>query len=318
MSGAPGSSDGLVISDLHVGYAGGIRAVRGVDLHLTPGGCLSVVGESGCGKSTVAMAVLGLLPPTARVTGSIRLGGCEVVGASERQLRQLRGLAVGLVAQDPVRSFNPLLSVGASVAEAWRVHERRPAVGEVVAGLSALGIPDGRRRARQRPHQWSGGMLQRAAICAASAHTPSVIVADEPTSALDADRADAVIGALCDTGAGVLLISHDLALVARHSDTVAVMYAGRIVELGPSAQVLQTPRHPYTQALLAATPRPGSGLPVPLPGAPPPLDAGLPGCAFAARCRLAIPACAERPPQLLDGVACYLGPNAPAGGGARS
>jgi peptide/nickel transport system ATP-binding protein len=298
-------SHGLNISDLTVTYAGGSRAVRGISLQLDPGQCLGLVGESGCGKSTVAMAVLGLLPRTATITGSIRLGAQQVVGASERELRHARGRRVGLVAQDPMRSFNPLLTVGASVAEAWRVHGEKPPRGAVAASLDTLGIPDAEHRMRHRPHQWSGGMLQRASIAAASAHTPALIVADEPTSALDADRADAVLQALRATGAGILLISHDLALVARHSDQVAVMYAGRVIEHGPARQVLAHPRHPYAEALLAATPRPGAGLPVPLPGAPPPLTDDVPGCAFAPRCRHAVDTCATRRPELRDGVACH-------------
>ncbi len=243
---------------------------------------------------------------TAAIAGSIRLGAQQVVGATEPELRRARGKRVGLVAQDPMRSFNPLLTVGTSVAEAWRVHRDKPPRGAIADALDTLGIPDAEHRMRHRPHQWSGGMLQRASIAAASAHTPPLIVADEPTSALDADRADSVLQALRATGAGVLLISHDLALVARHSDQVAVMYAGRIVEHGPASQVLADPRHPYAQALLAATPRPGAGLPAPLPGAPPPLTGGGPGCAFAPRCRHATDTCTVRHPVLRDGVACHL------------
>jgi peptide/nickel transport system ATP-binding protein len=298
-------SHGLNIDALTVTYAGGARAVRGISLQIDPGQCLGLVGESGCGKSSVAMAVLGLLPRTATISGSIRLGAQQVVGANEEELRQARGRRVGLVAQDPMRSFNPLLTVGTSVAEAWRVHGEQPPRGAVASALDTLGIPDAEHRMRHRPHQWSGGMLQRASIAAAGAHTPPLIVADEPTSALDADRADAVLDALRATGAGVLLISHDLALVARHSDQVAVMYAGRIVEQGKAQHVLAHPRHPYAEALLAATPRPGEGLPVPLPGAPPALTEDAPGCAFAPRCRHAIDTCANRRPHLRDGVACH-------------
>jgi len=297
--------DGLVIENLSVRYPSGTHAVRGVSLHVAPGHTLALVGESGCGKSTVAMAVLGLLPATTRVEGTIRVAGHEVVGASEASLRRIRGLHVGLVAQDPMRSFDPLLPVGTSVSEAWRVHGRRPPRDGVATALGALGIADPRRRLRQRPHQWSGGMLQRAAIAAAGAHTPALTVADEPTSALDADLADTVLNALRATGAGVLLISHDLALVARHSDEVSVMYAGKIVEHGQAAKVLAAPRHPYTAALLAATPRPGTGLPAPLPGAPPNLALEPTGCAFAPRCPLADEDCAENQPPLHHDVACH-------------
>jgi oligopeptide/dipeptide ABC transporter ATP-binding protein len=300
---APGA--GLRIDALTVTYAGGARAVRGISLAVEPGQCLALVGESGCGKSSVAKAVLGLLPRTTQLSGSITIDGQEIVAAPETSLRQLRGLRVGLVAQDPMRSFDPLLAVGTSVAEAWRVHRQRPPRDAVEEALTTLGIPQARARARKRPHEWSGGMLQRAAIAAAGAHTPPLIVADEPTSALDADRADSVLEALRATGAGILLISHDLELVGRHSDSVSVMYAGRLVENGPAERVLAAPRHPYTAALLAATPRPGAGLPVPLPGAPPPLDQGGPGCAFAPRCPVAMDECGTRHPELLNHVACH-------------
>jgi oligopeptide/dipeptide ABC transporter ATP-binding protein len=299
------SGGALQIEALTVTYTGGARAVRGISMAVAPGQCLALVGESGCGKSTVANAVLGLLPRTAHLSGSVEIDGQQVVGAPEATLRHLRGLRVGLVAQDPTRSFDPLLAVGTSVAEAWRVHRQRPPRDGIDDALAALGIPQARTRARKRPHEWSGGMLQRAAIVAAGAHTPPLIIADEPTSALDADRADAVLEALRTTGAGILLISHDLELVGRHSDTVSVMYAGRLVETGPAARVLQSPRHPYTAALLAATPRPGHGLPVPLPGTPPPLDQDLPGCAFAPRCPAVLPECGTRQPVLRDRVACH-------------
>lgn len=295
----------LQIERLSVTYPGGARAVRGISLQIRPGQCLALVGESGCGKSTIAKAILGLLPHAAHLAGSIRLGGQDVTTAPEATLRRLRGLQIGMVAQDPIRSFDPLLTVGASVAEAWRVHRRRPPQHGIENALAALGIPDPASRTRRRPHEWSGGMLQRAAIAAAAAHTPPLIVADEPTSALDADRADAVLDALRATGAGILLISHDLELVGRHSDTISVMYAGRLVETGPAARVLDAPRHPYTVALLAATPRPGAGLPVPIPGAPPPPDQDPPGCAFAPRCSAALEQCTNRHPALRNDVACH-------------
>jgi oligopeptide/dipeptide ABC transporter ATP-binding protein len=298
--------DGLAITALSVRYPNGAHAVRGVNIRVAAGRTVALVGESGCGKTTVAMAVLGLLPAAASVTGSIRLAGHEIVGASEKTLHQLRGLAVGLVAQDPMRSFNPLLSVGTSIGEAWRAHRRRPPRDGIADLLATLGIPQPRQRVRHRPHQWSGGMLQRAAIAAAAAHTPPLIVADEPTSALDADRADAVLDALRATGAAVLLISHDLSLVGRHSDEVAVMYAGSVVEHGPARQVLAHPRHPYAAALLAATPRPGAGLPVPLPGAPPPLDSEPVGCSFATRCPHTEHRCTTIVPPLYEDVACHL------------
>lgn len=301
---APGGR-ALVVAGLDVAYRGDRRAVRGVDLEVHAGQCVALVGESGSGKSTVANAVLGLLPRSARATGSIRIGDEEILGRSERALRRIRGTTVGFVAQDPMRSFDPMLSVGTSVAEAWRVHHRRPQKGEIVGMLENLGIADAARRIRRRPFEWSGGMLQRAAIAGAGAHRPRLVVADEPTSALDADRAHSVLEALRATGAAVLLISHDLDLVARHSDEIAVMYAGRIVERRTAVEVLEQPMHPYSSALLAASPRPGKGLPLPIPGEPPQLGTKLTGCPFQPRCTLASSRCSQMEPVLDDGVACW-------------
>jgi peptide/nickel transport system ATP-binding protein len=295
----------LAISGLDVTYGNGIHAVRGVDLDVGPGRCLGLVGESGSGKSTIVLSVLGLLPKSAIVRGSITVGGDEVVGSKESRMRRLRGRTLGLVAQDPMASFDPLMSVAGSVAEAWRVHHLRPRHQDVDQSLEHLGIDDAHARARLRPHMWSGGMLQRAAIAAASAHTPSVIIADEPTSALDADRADSILATLRSTSAAILLVSHDLDLVARHSDEVAVMYAGEVIERGDADQVLHRPRHPYARALLEATPRPGHGLPKPLYGAPPQLDVEICGCPFAPRCENAQPVCATTAPDLVEGVACW-------------
>jgi peptide/nickel transport system ATP-binding protein len=294
----------LLVRDLDVTYAKGIHAVRGVSLEVQPGKCLAVVGESGSGKSTIALALLGLLPKGALVSGSARVDDRELLVASDRELRKLRGRTVGYVGQDPMRAFDPLRRVGSSVAEAWRAHGQRPPAHAIPRALGALGITDPEARVRLRPHQWSGGMLQRAAIAAADAHEPALIIADEPTSALDADRSDAVLASLRSTGVAILLISHDLALVGRHSDNVAVMYAGRIIEQGPAERVLQRPRHPYTAALLAASPRLGAGLPVPLPGAPPCLDSHLAGCPFMPRCRHAQDSCRDQEPALIDDVAC--------------
>ena len=295
----------LCISKLNVIYGKEMHAVRNVDLDVAPGRCLGLVGESGSGKSSIVLAVLGLLPKSARVTGSITVGTQETVGAAESTMRRLRGKTLGLVAQDPMASFDPLMSVAGSVAEAWRVHRVRPRHHDVEESLEHLGIDHAHARAKLRPHMWSGGMLQRAAIAAASAHHPSVIIADEPTSALDADRADAILESLRATQAAIVLVSHDLELVARYSDEVAVMYAGEVIERGPSEQVLHHPRHPYARALLEASPRSGHGLPKPLLGAPPRLDAKACGCPFEPRCAQSQPACRELAPELVAGVACW-------------
>lgn len=295
----------LRLAAVDVTYSSGVRAVRGADLVVEAGQCVAVIGESGCGKTTLARAALGLLPEGTAVTGSIQVGGVEVVGARPAVLRRLRGRRIGLVTQDPFASCDPLRTVGHHVAEAWTAHRMRPPPGAVVAALDRLGIPRAEARSREHPHRWSGGMLQRATIAVASAHEPPVLIADEPTSALDADRANAILATLRATPAGLLLISHDLSVVAGHADQVAVMYAGRIVEYGPASRVLAAPRHPYTAALRAAEPRPGQGLPEGLAGGPPRLDQPDAGCAFAPRCPLADARCRRELPLLLSGVACH-------------
>ncbi len=294
----------LAYRRVSVVYPGGAWAARDIDLVLGAGSCLALVGESGCGKTTIARAAVGILPEGTRVEGSIRVCGAEVAGASRSVMRQLRGRAIGYVGQDPYEACNPLHRVGRHVAEAWLAHGRRPPPGAVSRRLGSLGIPSPDVTAKRYPHEWSGGMLQRATIAAASAHVPPVIVADEPTTALDADRADAVLRDLRATGAAVLLVSHDLAAVAGHAEQVAVCYGGRIVEIGPAHAVMGDPRHPYTRALLTATPRLGCGLPTPLPGAPPLPTDHRRRCPFTDRCPEAVDACEQQVPPLVGGVAC--------------
>jgi len=305
----------LSLRDLCVTYAGGARALRGIDLDVSPGEVLAVVGESGCGKSTLAAAVLRLLPDSARVEGAVRLAGADVYAMDEQQARAMRGRLAGLVVQDPMGSFNPVMRVGAHIMEARQLHQQRAPSATlwtwVTELLTQLRIPDSSRRARHFPHEWSGGMLQRAAIACASANHPPLLIADEPTASLDAHLAVDVIQGLRERqqreGAALLLITHQLGLAAQVADRVAVMYAGRVVELGPAARVLSRPRHPYTRALLAAMPRPGAGLPEPLDGELPSLAPPPPGCAFSARCPLAQPSCAiGNAPPLIEGVACPI------------
>jgi ABC-type dipeptide/oligopeptide/nickel transport system ATPase component len=251
---AAGAEPALAIAGLHVAYPDGIHALRGIDLVVAGGECLALVGESGCGKTTLAKAVLGILPPGSVVDGSLRVGDTELLGMAESGLRRVRGLLVGYVAQDPYAACDPLQPVRAHVAEAWRAHRLAVDHAEIARRVGALGVDDAAVRLRQRPHQWSGGMLQRATIVAANAHRPPLTIADEPTSALDAELADDVLGAIRASSRTVLLITHDLRLVADHADRIAIMYAGRIVEHGPTAQIVGDPRHPYTRALLAASP----------------------------------------------------------------
>jgi len=296
----------LTFENVTVEYETGARAVRNVNLSLCQDECLALVGESGCGKTTLVRAALGVLPPDTQVFGSIRVGTSEVLSASKHTLRQLRGPVVGFVAQDPYKACNPLDQVEAHVAEAWRAHALTPPRGVIYRMLSALGIQNVAAALRRYPHQWSGGMLQRATIVASAAHHPPLIIADEPTSALDADLADSTLVDLRKTGASVLLVSHDITVVARHADRVAVLYAGQIVELASAKEVLHHPRHPYTIALLNAIPRFGAGLPAALPGAPPDLTELQAGCAFAPRCCYAQDACRTQEPVLRDGVACLM------------
>jgi oligopeptide/dipeptide ABC transporter ATP-binding protein len=331
---APG--DVLAIRGLRVTYAGpagGVQALRGIDLTVTAGEAVAVVGESGCGKSTLAGAVLRLLPATATVQGQVWVSGVGVFAAGQPGARSVRGRLAGLVIQDPMGSFNPVMRVGAHILEARWLHDQSQPTRTLwpwaTRLLEQLRIPEAARRARHFPHEWSGGMLQRAAIAGASANHPPLLLADEPTASLDAHLAVDVIQGLRERqqqeGAAMVLITHQLGLAAQVADRVAVMYAGRIVEIGTATQVLRRPRHPYTRALLAAMPRPGAGLPSPLDGEPPSLAPPPPGCAFATRCRLAQPSCSlGAAPDLVDGVACPVvvpppfgapAPGAPAPGG---
>lgn len=295
----------LAYEDVSVCYANGVQAVRGVGFALQPGECLALVGESGCGKTTMARAVLGLLPASAQLQGSIRFNGHEIVGAAPSALRALRGQMVGFVAQDPFAACNPLTTIFSHVAEAWRAHRKRPPVAAIVESLSRLGIPQAQDNMQRYPHQWSGGMLQRATISAAAAHRPPLIIADEPTSALDADRADSTLAALKSIGSALLLVSHDIGVVARHADRIAVCYAGQIVEINDAKTLLKYPRHPYTISLLDALPKQAGTLPTPLPGTPPRLVGPLTGCAFVPRCPHAESICHTVNPALHNGVACH-------------
>ncbi len=242
----------ISFEDVTVTYANGKQAVRGVTFHVEEGECLALVGESGSGKTTIARAALGLLPIETRMSGSIRVAGTEVINADARTLRGLRGLVAGFVAQDPFAACNPLDRVGDHVAEAWLAHGIQPPKGAVTNALETLGIIEARMVARRYPHQWSGGMLQRATIAAAGAHQPQLIVADEPTSALDAERADVTIATLRSTGAALLLVSHDINLIGRHADRIAVCHQGRIVEIGKADEVLQHPQQSHTIDLISA------------------------------------------------------------------
>lgn len=279
--------------------------MRGISLRVDEGEAIAIVGESGSGKSTVLNAILGLLPRDARVDGAIEIAGQRVERLGERALRRLRGRRVGLVPQSPFDALEPLRTVQHHVRSAARAHGVRLRAGAVRERLEALEIPPAEARRRAYPHEWSGGMLQRACIAAAIAHRPPLILADEPTSALDAEIAVGVLRTIREHAPALVVVTHDVAVARTVATEVHVMYAGRVVEHGPVGRVLERPRHPYAQALIAAVPRPGDPLPQELAGEPPDLAETIVGCAFRARCGAARPACAEAEPALVDGVACH-------------
>ncbi|ROQ27093.1 peptide/nickel transport system ATP-binding protein [Streptomyces sp. PanSC19] len=301
----------LSVRDLRISFpseAGPVEAVRGVGFDLLPGRTLGIVGESGSGKSATAMGIMGLLPPTARVSGEVLLGGRDLVGLNDGQLSRIRGKDIGMVFQDPLSALPPIHSVGRLLSDALRVHQdltKQAAWNRAVELLDLVGIPEPRRRARSFPHEFSGGMRQRVVIALAMANAPSVIVADEPTTALDvtvqAQILDVLRTAQTETGAAVVLITHDLGVVAGYADDVAVMYAGRIVERAGAEELFRRPAMPYTIGLLGAVPRPDGpkGRPLaPIGGEPPSLVALPPGCPFADRCPAVLDACRTREPAV--------------------
>ncbi|MFJ8308700.1 MULTISPECIES: dipeptide ABC transporter ATP-binding protein [unclassified Streptomyces] len=300
------SADVLTVRDLEVDFDGA-PAVRGVSFSLARGEVLGLVGESGSGKSATALAMVGLLPSNATVRGSVRLGPAELVGASDRELSAVRGRRIGMVFQDPLSAFTPVYRIGDQIAEAVRAHQdvsRERARARAVELLDLVGIPEPDVRAAAFPHEFSGGMRQRAMIAMAMANDPDVLLADEPTTALDvtiqAQILDVLRTAQRETGAAMVLVSHDLGVIAGVADRVAVMYAGRMVETGPVDALFPGPAMPYTMGLIGAVPRldrAGSAL-VPIPGSPPGAGAMLEGCAFAPRCPLAEDRCTEAVPQL--------------------
>ncbi|WUG43676.1 ABC transporter ATP-binding protein [Kitasatospora sp. NBC_00458] len=300
--------------------AGAHEVVHGVDFTLRPGEILGLVGESGSGKTLTALAANRMLPPGCRTTaGTVRLDGTDLLALPEPGMRAVRGRRIGMVFQDPLAYLNPRMPIGHQLAEAARVHgaSRAAARARALELLELVGIPEPGRRYRDRPHEFSGGMRQRVLIAMAMTNRPDLLIADEPTTALDpttqADVLDLLVRLRDETGTAVLLITHDLGVVARTCDTVQVMYAGRIAERAPAKALLAGPRHRYTAGLLAAVPRldgpPGRPLTV-IGGRPPAAGEPLPGCAFAPRCAAATARCTEEAPawEVLGerGHACHV------------
>jgi peptide/nickel transport system ATP-binding protein len=315
---------------------GWVRPVNDVTLRIAPGESLGLVGESGSGKTMMALALMGLLPPGARVSGEAlltgqakRTGGGSAAGAanpalarsentdrsslrtnltglSEQGWRDVRGREIAMVFQEPMTALNPVMRIGVQIAEAIRTHNAGLGSGEVrrrmLEALRRAAVPEPEARAEQFPHQLSGGLRQRAMIAMALAGGPRLLIADEPTTALDVTVQKQILDLLDrlrrELRLGLLFITHDLGVVAQVADRVAVVYAGRIIEEGPTLEVLQSPRHPYTNGLLAASPTLERGKLMPIPGVVPQLTALPPGCAFEPRCPLRVADCVRGVPDL--------------------
>jgi len=301
----------LEIQGLEVDFPtkdGVVHAVRGIDISLTQGEVLGVVGESGSGKSVTALATMGLLPKSADVRGSIRFQGRELLRLKEKDLAKMRGTGIAMIFQDPMTSLNPVYTVGWQITEAIQAHQdlnKEQAQARAIELLEMVGIPNPGERVSNYPHEFSGGMRQRAVIAIGMANDPEVILADEPTTALDVTVQAQVLGslrtALSETGAALLLITHDLGVIAGLADRVLVMYAGRAVETGTAEDVFYRPSMPYTLGLLGSLPRldsDGTERLRQIPGAPPSMLGDRVGCPFAPRCPLATDLCRETEPPL--------------------
>ncbi|HRK17790.1 MAG TPA: ABC transporter ATP-binding protein [Hyphomicrobiaceae bacterium] len=305
---------------------GVVKAVDGVDLRVAKGEVLGLVGESGSGKSITGFSILGLVDPPGRIVdGSVRFKGRELVGAPDEELRSIRGNRIAMIFQDPMMTLNPVLRIDTQMMEAVRAHaavDKATALARARDALAMTGIASPEQRLKAYPHELSGGMRQRVAIATAFLNDPDLIIADEPTTALDVTIQAQILHEAQQlvrrTGAGLIWITHDLAVISALADRIAVMYAGRIVESGPSADVIGTPQHPYTAGLIGSVPSNNKrGEPLrQIPGMTPSLMNLPKGCAFRNRCAYAAAACASEPPVHEDGrrmVRCV----APLGGGTR-
>ncbi|WP_198370308.1 ABC transporter ATP-binding protein [Roseomonas rosulenta] len=288
------------------------RAVDGVNFHVNAGETVAIVGESGCGKSVTAMSILRLIPePPGKIAGAIRFNGRDLLKLSDREMRDIRGNEISMIFQEPMTSLNPVLTVGRQIGETLRLHQglsAQAAEARAVEMLKLVGIPEPQRRVREYPHQLSGGMRQRVMIAIALACNPKLLIADEPTTALDVTIQAQILDLMRDlkrtVGAAIVIITHDLGVVAEVAERVIVMYAGRKVEEAAVGPLFRSPRHPYTQGLLGSMPKLGSSLTgtetrlQEIPGLVPSLKRKLDGCVFASRCPHATDLCTKVAPAL--------------------
>ena len=304
----------LEVKDLTVDFPtedGVVHAVRGVNYRLRSGEVLGIVGESGSGKSVTSLAVLGLLPKSAKISGSVKFRGVELLGLHDKEMSRVRGKGISMIFQDPMTSLNPVYRIGHQLAETVQIHDKtvgdKAAWARAVELLALVGIPNARDRASNYPHEFSGGMRQRVVIAIAMANQPDVIIADEPTTALDvtvqAQILETIKTAQHETEAAIILITHDLGVVAGMADRVLVMYAGRPVEVGSVDDIYYRPRMPYTIGLLGSLPRLEIGQRqrlTPILGSPPSLLNLPPGCPFSPRCPMRQPVCDDVEPDLIE------------------
>ncbi|UHA72784.1 ABC transporter ATP-binding protein [Paenibacillus sp. 481] len=303
----------LEINDLHVSFhvrAGEVKAVRGVEFHVNKGEAVAIVGESGCGKSVTAQTIMRLLPspPSKIKQGEIKFKGEDLLKKKEREMQAIRGKDIGMIFQDPMTSLNPTMTIGRQITEVLEKHQKlkgNAAKQRAIEMLSAVGIPNPAARLNQYPHEFSGGMRQRAMIAIALACNPSLLIADEPTTALDVTIQAQILSVMKDLqhqfGTSIILITHDLGIVADLCDRIIVMYAGKIVETGTKWEIFKNPKHPYTRGLLRSLPRIDQKKDeplIPIYGTPPDLLKPPAGCGFCARCDNAMNICQTHDPDM--------------------
>ncbi|MDH4615938.1 ABC transporter ATP-binding protein [Brevibacillus sp. AY1] len=316
----------LDVKDLHVSfhtYAGEVKAVRGVNFHVNRGEAVAIVGESGCGKSVTAQSLMKLIPmpPGEIKKGEILFNGENLVSKSNKQMEAIRGKEIGMIFQDPMTSLNPTMTIGNQITEGLIKHQnmsRTDARKRAIELLTIVGIPQPEKRVEQYPHEFSGGMRQRAMIAIALACSPKLLIADEPTTALDVTIQAQILDLMKDLqkklGTSIILITHDLGVVAEMCDRVIVMYAGKVIETGTVDDIFYNPQHPYTKGLLRSVPRLDLNRDEPLTpifGTPPDLLRPPTGCGFTARCESAMRVCQEMDPELVEvsgsqRAACWL------------